>query len=156
MGRALPPGASEQMTNKGVIKPVDFHRQQQVDLGRLLFIVWVRRGEAGRGITSSTFQEGRQCPTLNQGVIKCVDFHRSFSTVQPAGRSLGRAWHVSASQPFNNYVSFKFGGKNDRLFLDVERNISLKGGPLRGSRPRLAAGCPDEVIQLRSPLALIN
>lgn len=134
MGRALPPGASEQMTNKGVIKPVDF----QVDLGRLLFIVWVRRGEGG-GITSSAFQEARPCPTLNQGVIKCVDFHCSFSTEQSVSRPAARAWHVSASQPFSDYVSFKFGGKSERLFLDVERNISLKGGRRRGSRPRLAA-----------------
>ena len=63
----MPPGASEQMTNKGVIKPVDF----QVDLGRLLFIVWVLGGGGG----GSHPPEGRQCPTLNQGVIKCFPLY---------------------------------------------------------------------------------
>lgn len=54
-------------------------------------------------------------------------------------------------------LALSFGGKSDWLFLDVERNISLKGGPRRGPRPRLAAGRPDEMIQLRSLLApLIN
>lgn len=57
-------------------------------------------------------------------------------------------------RPLNlSIIMLALGGKSDRLFLDVERSISLKGGPRRGSHPLLAARLRDEMIQLQAPLA---
>lgn len=57
-------------------------------------------------------------------------------------QSAGRPLEPGMCRPLNLSVimlALSLGGKSERLFLDVERNISLKGGRRRGSRPRLAA-----------------
>lgn len=107
---------TEQKTNKGVIKAVGFHRWLLLGPGETPAGCFLWSG-LWEGLQPG-LEEAQQCRTwllVSLGVLIFV-----------AVLSVGRACH-----PSETMLASCFKGKSERLLLDVECNISLKGGPHR-------------------------